>query len=154
MKSLRFASTLISGLFASTLAIGMVASTQTAFAQDEVLVAKAQIPFAFQAGSKVMPAGTYSITSESDHLLLLRETTQNATEFVLVHDAYTTHPRSNSVIAFDRRGDKYFLRQIWIANNNTGMECPKVRAEKQLEVAKTSVPSDTITLALNTSPQR
>lgn len=154
MKSLRFASTLVSGLFASTLAIGMVASTQTAFAQDEVLVAKAEIPFAFQAGSTVMPAGTYTVTSESDHLLLLRENTKNASDFVLVHDAYSNHTPTKSVISFDRRGDKYFLRQIWIAGNNSGMECPKVRAEKQLEIAKTSVPSDTITLALNTTPQR
>lgn len=154
MKSLRFASTLISGLFASTLAIGMVASTQTAFAQGDAIVAKAQIPFAFQAGSTVMPAGTYTVTSESDHLLLLRETTNNTSDFVLVHGAYTNHTPTKSVISFDRRGDKYFLRQIWIAGNNSGMECPKARAEKQLEVAKTSVPSDTITLALNTTPQR
>ena len=154
MKSLRFASTLISGLVASTLAIGMVASTQTAFAQGDTLVAKAQIPFAFQAGSQVMPAGTYSITSESDHVLLLRESTQKAAEFVLVHAAYTNHTPAKSVITFDRRGDKYFLRQIWTEGHNNGMECPKVRAEKQLEIAKTSVPSDTITLALNTSPQR
>jgi len=152
MKSPNFVANFVSGLFASALAIGMVASTP-ALAQDEIPVAKAKIPFAFQAGSQVMPAGTYTISNQSGHVLVLRDTTQKASEFVMVHSAYTMHTPKQSVIVFDRRGDKYFLRNIWTANDNAGLECPKSHAEKQLELARANVPTDTVTLALNT-PQR
>jgi len=158
MNSPRFASSLVSSLLASAMAIGMIASSHPALAQDDIPVAKATIPFAFQAGSQVMPAGTYTISSQSDHLLLLRDSSQNAQEFVMVHSAYTVHKPKASVIVFDRRGDQYFLRNIWTANSDTGLECSKSRAEKraekQLEAANNKPPSDTITLALNTSPQR
>jgi hypothetical protein len=156
MNSPRFASTLVSSLLASAMAIGMVASTQPAFAQGDTLIAKATIPFAFHAGSQVMPAGTYTISSQSPSILVLRENTQKASEFVMVHSAYSLHTPKRSVVVFDRRGDKYFLRNIWTANSNAGLECPKSRAEKRLEVASNSDSSDsssTITLALNTSPQ-
>ncbi len=158
MNSPRFASSLVSSFLASAMAIGMIASSPQALAQDETPVAKATIPFAFQAGSQVLPAGTYTISRQSDSLLLLRDPSQKEAEFVMVHSAYTVHKAKASVIVFDRRGDQYFLRNIWTANSDTGLECPKSHAEKlaekQMEVAKTKVPSDTITLALNTSPQR
>ncbi|WP_263366528.1 hypothetical protein [Edaphobacter bradus] len=150
MKSPRLVSTLVSGLFASALAIGMVASTQTAFAQENVLQAK--IPFAFQAGSKVMPAGTYRITIQSNHLLILRESTQKTSDVVLFQDDYSLRTPQKSVIAFDRRGDKYFLRHIWTENNNNSIECPKPRAEKRLEVALARTSQGTVTMALNTAP--
>jgi hypothetical protein len=158
MNSPRFASSLVSSLLASAMAIGMIASSPQALAQDETALAKATIPFAFQSGSQVMPAGTYTITTQSDHVLVLRDPSQKAAEFVLVHPAYQHQAPKNSVIVFDRRGDQYFLRNIWIANNTTGMECTKTRAEKlaerQLEASNNKPSSDTITLALNTSPQR
>ena len=153
MTSLRSISQLVSGLFASALAIGMVAAAQPVLAQDIQLVAKAQIPFAFQAGSQVMPAGTYNISAH-DHVLLLRESHSKAQEFLMVESAYATHTPKTSTIVFDRRGDKYFLRNVWTANNDNGVECPKPRAEKEIELAQKDAPRGTVTLALNTSPQR
>jgi hypothetical protein len=154
MTSLRNFAHLVSGLFASALAIGMVASAQPALAQNTQLVARANIPFAFQAGSKVMPAGTYDISKQHDHVLILRESHAKAAEFLMVQDTYATHTPKQSAIVFDRRGDKYFLRQVWTANNGSGVECPKPRAEKELEIAQKDAPQSTVTLALNTSPKR
>lgn len=154
MNSPHFSSSLVSSLLASAMAIGMIASSQSASAQDETPLARASIPFAFQAGSRMMPAGTYTISTQSGHVLVLRESVQKAAEFVMVHDAYKLAAPKTSVIVFDHRGDQYFLRSIWTANNDTGLECPKSRAEKQLEIAATKVPSSTVTLALNTSPRR
>src|SRR5215471_16439291 len=117
MKSLRTISNLISGLFASALAIGMVASAPPAWAQETQLVARAEIPFAFQAGSKVMPAGSYDISMSHTHVLLLRESHSKASEFLMVEDASTRHAPKASTIVFDRLGDKYFLRSVWTANS-------------------------------------
>jgi len=154
MKSLRSISHFVSGLVASALAIGMVASAQPALAQDTQLVARAKIPFAFQAGSQVMPAGTYNISTADGHILMLRDLNSKAAEFLMVEDASTTHTPKKSAVVFDRVGDKYFLRQVWTANSNSGVECPKPRAEKELEIAQKDAPRGTVTLALNTSPQR
>ena len=151
MKSLRISSVLGSGLLASALAIGMVASASAALAQSRSLVAKADIPFDFVAGQRVMPAGTYEIT-HSDNLLELRATDQKAAEFLSVHAAYTVHTPSGSSLVFDRRGDKYFLRQIWTAGNHDGYECPKTRIEKDVEkiVAQNKQDASPVVIALNT----
>ena len=150
MKSLRISSILGSSLLASALAIGMVASAPTAHAQTTP-VAKADIPFDFVAGQRVMPAGTYEIT-HSDNLLELRATDQKAAEFLSVHAAYTVHTPSGSSLVFDRRGDKYFLRQIWTAGNHDGYECPKTRIEKDVEkiVAQNKQDASPVVIALNT----
>lgn len=150
MKSLRISSILGSSLLASALAIGMVASAPTALAQTTP-VAKADIPFDFVAGQRVMPAGTYEIT-HSDNLLELRATDQKAAEFLSVHAAYTVHTPSGSSLVFDRRGDKYFLRQIWTAGNHDGYECPKTRIEKDVEkiVAQNTQDASPVVIALNT----
>ena len=150
MKSLRISSILGSSLLASALAIGMVASAPTAHAQTTP-VAKADIPFDFVAGQRVMPAGTYEIT-HSDNLLELRATDQKAAEFLTVHAAYTLHTPSGSSLVFDRRGDKYFLRQIWTAGNHDGYECPKTRIEKDVEkiVAQNKQDASPVVIALNT----
>ena len=154
MTSLRNIANLVSGLFASALAIGMVASAQPALAQDIQLIAKTRIPFAFQAGSQVMPAGTYDISMQGDHVLLVRESHSKASDFLMVESASAAHTPKTSTIVFDRLGDKYFLRSVWTANNGTGVECPKPRAEKELEIAQKDAPVATVTLALNTSPKR
>ena len=150
MKSLRISSILGSSLLASALAIVMVASAPTALAQTTP-VAKADIPFDFVAGQRVMPAGTYEIT-HSDNLLELRATDQKAAEFLSVHAAYTVHTPSGSSLVFDRRGDKYFLRQIWTAGNHDGYECPKTRIEKDVEkiVAQNKQDASPVVIALNT----
>ena len=150
MKSLRISSILGSSLLASALAIVMVASAPTALAQTTP-VAKADIPFDFVAGQRVMPAGTYEIT-HSDNLLELRATDQKAAEFLTVHAAYTLHTPSGSSLVFDRRGDKYFLRQIWTAGNHDGYECPKTRIEKDVEkiVAQNKQDASPVVIALNT----
>ena len=150
MKSLRISSILGSSLLASALAIGMVASAPKALAQTTP-VAKADIPFDFVAGQRVMPAGTYEIT-HSDNLLELRATDQKAAEFLSVHAAYTVHTPSGSSLVFDRRGDKYFLRQIWTAGNHDGYECPKTRIEKDVEkiVAQNKQDASPVVIALNT----
>ncbi len=150
MKSLRISSILGSSLLASALAIGMVASAPTALAQTTP-VAKAEIPFDFLAGQRVMPAGTYEIT-HSDNLLELRAIDQKTAEFLMVHAAYTVHTPSGSSLVFDRRGDKYFLRQIWTAGNHDGYECPKTRIEQKVEkeVAQNKQDASPVVIALNT----
>jgi hypothetical protein len=149
MKSLRVSSIFGSGLLASALAIGMVASAPMALAQHGDSATKADIPFDFQAGQKVMPAGTYEISKAGDHMLLLRAKGQQAAEFLTVHDAYALTAPTGSSLVFDRRGNSYFLRQIWTAGEHNGLECRKPRVERKIEAEYKQAESPVV-VAMNT----
>jgi hypothetical protein len=129
MKNTRLSSILSSTLLASALAIGTLASTQFASAQNSEIIAKANIPFAFQTQRQVLPAGEYLVIEQSNHLLRLQG--PKAGGFVVTHDATKYKAPTHGSLVFDRLGDKYYLRQVWTAGSTVGQECPKSRAERQ-----------------------
>jgi hypothetical protein len=153
MKSTRFTSILGSSFIAGVLAIGSLASTQTASAQTAI--AKVTIPFAFQTDSQTLPAGTYLVESESPNLILLQGPGQTG-GFVLMHSASRINAPDHGSLVFDHAGDKYYLRQIWTADNPNGLESPKSRAEKAAAalVASNPEPVTRVELAFNSAPQK
>lgn len=157
MTSSRLNSIIGSTLIACALTIGTLVSTQTAAAQSSSTVAEANIPFAFQAGNGLMPAGKYRVVRESTSLVLLSGPS-HAEEFVIVHDAYATKTPSNGKIVFHRYGDKYFLSQIWTQGNSNGLESSKTRAEKEAmketRLAKNDSSPSLVEVAMNAPPQR
>jgi hypothetical protein len=151
MKSTRLNSILSSGIIACALAIGSLASTQSASAQTTI--AKVTIPFAFQMTSQTLPAGTYRVERESGNLILLQGPGK-ASGFVLMHAASRSKAPDHGMLSFDRTGDKYYLRQIWTAGSQTGLECPKSHAEKAALVATNNEAANTVELAFNSEPQK
>jgi hypothetical protein len=151
MKTTRLNSILSSSIIACALAIGSLASTQSASAQTTI--AKVTIPFAFQMGSQILPAGTYRVERESSNLILL-EGSGKASGFVLMNAASRSKAPDHGMLSFDRTGDKYYLRQIWTAGNQTGLECPASRAEKAALVATNQEAVSTVELAFNSEPQK
>jgi hypothetical protein len=149
MKNTRLTSILNSSLIAGALTIVSLASTQFASAQPPM--AKVNIPFAFQVGTTgTLPAGNYLIHRQSKYLIRL-EGPGFAKGFVMTHEIVKPYASNHGVIIFDRYGDKYFLRQIWTAEDNVGLECPKSRAEG-LEAKNKQSPGPTL-LAFN-SPSK
>jgi hypothetical protein len=151
MKSTRLSSILSSGFIACALAIGSLASTQSASAQTTI--AKVTIPFDFQTGRQTLPAGTYQVERESANLILLQGP-GNASGFVLMQAASRSKAPDHGMLSFDRTGGKYYLRQIWTAGNQTGLECPKSHAEKAALVATNNEAATTVELAFNSDPQK
>jgi hypothetical protein len=144
-------SILSSSLVASALAIGSLASTQFASAQSTAM-AEVTIPFSFQTTLQTLPAGTYRIVAQSNHLIRL-EGPGSVGGFVYTYDAMKNHASDRGSVVFDHTGDKYYLRQIWTAGSRDGVECPKSKAEKQsLQASITQAPS-TVELAFNTVPK-
>jgi hypothetical protein len=108
-------SVLASGLVSCALAIG--ASTAS-FAQSGA-VAKADIPFAFQVGSKVMPAGTYIFSRDGLHVMQLHGATAKAQAISMVRpESNSTAPKLGRV-TFNKYGDRYFLTTLSTANDST-----------------------------------
>jgi hypothetical protein len=144
-------SILSSSLVASALAIGSLASTQFASAQSTPM-AEVTIPFSFQTTLQTLPAGTYRIVAQSNHLIRL-EGPGSVGGFVYTYDAMKNHASDRGSVVFDHTGDKYYLRQIWTAGSRDGVECPKSKAEKEsLQASITQAPS-TVELAFNTVPK-
>jgi hypothetical protein len=148
MKNTQLTSILGSSLIACALAIGSLASTQSALAQNSAPLAKVNIPFAFLAGTKAMPAGMYQIDRESRNLIVLHGPGQ-AAAYVETSDAIKLQAPDHGNLLFARYGDTYFLRQIWTAGNSTGLECPKSRLEKESLQAKNKQTPTLTEVAIN-----
>ena len=151
MKNTRLTSILGSSLIACALSLGSLVATQSASAQS-TSVAEVNIPFAFHTPTQTLPAGAYRV-DRTGNLLILTSTDSKAAGFVLTHSAIKTQAPNHGYVVFERYGDTYYLEQIWTAGENTGIECPKGRAEKESMMAKnsTTAPSS-VELALNAIP--
>jgi hypothetical protein len=153
MKS-TITSILSSTFVASVLAIGTLASTQSASAQSSQVMSEVTIPFSFQTTTQKLPAGTYRVISETDHVIRLQGLSSKAGGFVVTHDAIKRNAPDHGSLVFARYGDSYYLHQIWTPGNTIGAECSKGRAEKESQVAKNDTTPSTVELAMNSIPKR
>jgi len=152
MKTLRITSILRSSLIACTLTVGVFAATQSALAQETKALGEATIPFDFQTNLQSVPAGTYRIERISRYILQLRGKDANVS--ILVNDAYRDRVAAHGTLVFDHYGNKYFLRQVWMAESSEGLECPKGREEKNVLQAQNKPAPNSAELAFNAVPQR
>jgi hypothetical protein len=145
-----FTSKIQSGLLTGVLAIGALASATHAVAQDQAV--KVDVPFAFQNGSQRLPAGTYRIDLNSEHMITLRGTAPNAAGVTMTNPEQRAKAVAKGKVVFQRYGDHYYIHEIWLPNSTEGRECVTSRAEKrdkQLQVAQNSAAPSNVELALN-----
>lgn len=115
---------MIAGLLV-TLAVGAASAQST-------VTAKASIPFDFIIGNKMLPAGDYELVSNVvPGTLVIRSSEQKVGMFTLVHDCNARAEQEKSKLLFNRYGSSYFLSQMWIAGNNTGLELAPGSREKE-----------------------
>lgn len=90
------------------------------------------IPFAFQAGEKMLPAGTYAVT-EVNQAGLMQLTNQSTRASIMVA-AFV--PKSGdygqSKLTFNCYNGHCFLSEIWYAQENAGHTVKASRHEKEL----------------------
>jgi hypothetical protein len=120
-----------SGLVSCALAIGVAATPSNAFAQASSEV-RANIPFAFQVGSKVLPAGTYTFRKESENILLLSGTDAHDRALAMVLPATNWKAPHVGTITFAKYGERYFLHNISAAESSTSYDCPLGKQEKAI----------------------
>jgi hypothetical protein len=125
MKSLR---TLIT--------ICLLLTAATLFAQTENrLLAKSNIPFAFNVENQFLPAGQYliyTVTPERSMRIVSADGKHAAVINTLPNRAGT--PSEKSSLMFHRYGGEYFLTQVWIANENV-VRTP-LTSKKEVELAR------------------
>ncbi len=98
---------LVASLFLISTVVAMYAQTVSL---------RANIPFAFTAGQKQLPAGEYSFTPTANgETVRVASNKDTALALVLTRMAAGIHttPKDAHVV-FDKMGDQYFLSEIWI----------------------------------------
>jgi hypothetical protein len=98
-----------------TLAMVVAFASVSAFGQS---VSKRQsfvIPFAFKVGHKVLPAGKYSVSSESQTVRIQSKDGKRSID-ALPFRAGSTNPNDQVKLLFRRNGDDYQLYQVWLAD--------------------------------------
>lgn len=73
--------------------------------------AKANIPFNFTVGEKSMPAGEYTISLTSEHIVKILSADRQQVDLALASKSYQ-EPAAKGQLVFDKVGDYYFLRRI------------------------------------------
>jgi len=98
---------------------------------------RATVPFDFSVGNKLVPAGTYTITSASANVILIRSGEQKVA-LMSVAFADGKQPK-NSVLVFNKYGDQYFLHEILSSSGSLNLQIPTSKAEKRVQTQEASL---------------
>ena len=119
----------------TALATGILtlAGVQSASAQVDYPL-KFTTTFPFTVGYATVPAGTYTITQDDDNPQLLELTGGRVSVFFQTNNADAKAPASKSEIVFKHYGNRYVLKDLWVAGSTSGAE--SVAAEGERHMAK------------------
>ena len=86
------------------------------------LVLRADVPFDFSAGNKVLPAGRYELwyPFESHSVLQFRDHTGRGIATVRTNDLSTPAIQKETRLIFNRYDDRYFLNRVLISGQAIG----------------------------------
>jgi hypothetical protein len=121
-----------------------------AHAQTDHHTMTANVPFAFELGSKHLAPGTYTISTPINGVVEVRNSSDAA--IVMANHGESSRPTKTAKLVFDRYGDHYFLRQLWFnAEEGSYLESPESKSEKQAkrsELASNSKKPSNVELAM------
>ena len=86
--------------------------------------------FPFAVGYATVPAGTYTVRPDDDDQSILLLTGSHVGVLFLADNIQTRQTPSKTEIVFNRYGDGYVLKDIWMEGSNTGAEALPAEAER------------------------
>jgi hypothetical protein len=120
---------------AATLLLSVVA-TSVCYAQQTALAVN--IPFAFQAGNRTLPAGEYRVESVllgAGQWQRLRQVDGDAVMIMWTISVETQNGNPNPKLVFNHYGQTYFLSQIWTGEPQ-GHQLFKSDREKEMALGE------------------
>ena len=88
---------------------------------------RANVPFSFTVDKKVLPAGTYNVTSSNAHTLLISSFGAGAITMGQRAESRSGSPR----LVFHRYGNDYILREVWMSGAS-GYQLRETAREREL----------------------
>jgi hypothetical protein len=117
-------------------------------------VAQAKVPFAFQAGNSMMPAGEYRIQRalpSSKALQQIRRTDASASTFVFTNPTENREKNAEPKLIFHCYSNDCFLSEIGTGNGQ-GMKLAVSRREKELSHINAENELAVVSLPLTVTP--
>jgi hypothetical protein len=97
--------------------------------------ARANIPFDFAVGDKVLPAGEYQVSTMTDgrEVIMVRSREGKDSAIRLTYTANKSVAPEKGTLVFRRYANHYFLAEIWTAGEQTGRRLLKSKHERAIE---------------------
>ena len=111
----------------ASLAVVLGALTLSAPAPVAAADIRANVPFSFTVDKKVLPAGTYNVTSSNAHTLLISSFGAGAITMGQRAESRSGSPR----LVFHRYGTEYILREVWMGGAS-GYQLRETAREREL----------------------
>src|SRR5262245_34174109 len=104
------------------LGLGLLLAVSAAKAQEPRV--KANIPFDFVVGDRVMPAGEYLVSpnGSASTAIAVRSLDKPDAALVITHACATSGPSKDTKLVFHALAGRYFLSQIWTEGYSQGRE--------------------------------
>lgn len=96
--------------------------TGAAWAQRGNSTIRVDVPFEFEVGNRVLPAGVYTIDRESPNILAIHDARRNVVATVTTISAESITPPAQSKVQFYVDGGRTVLARVWNANSRYGYE--------------------------------
>lgn len=109
----------------TALALAFVVSAQAQTALNHKTFA---VPFGFKVGNKVLPAGEYRITVESEIIRVQKTDGKENAVTLTQRTRGASNVASEPKLTFRRYGHEYYLSQVWLPDT-VGRELKKPRRE-------------------------
>ena len=131
------------------LGLGLLLAVSAAQAQEPRV--KANIPFDFVVGDRVLPAGEYHVSAmgASGQAIAILSEDRKAKALILTSACESSGPSKSSKLVFHAIGGRYFLSQVWTEGYSQGRQLRESKAE--IELAKNGARSKDLVLAANRS---
>jgi hypothetical protein len=130
------------------LGLGLLLAVSAAQAQEPRV--KANIPFDFVVGDRVMPAGEYLVTSGGPSAAIaISSQDRPDTALVITHACASSGPSKDTKLVFHALAGRYFLSQVWTSGYAQGRELRMSKSELQL--AKNGTEQKEFVLAANST---
>ena len=109
---------------------------------------RATIPFDFTVGDKLLPPGTYTITSFDSHELWIRNHDRSVSVATMALPG-RNDPGTTGKLVFNKYGDQYFLREIVCGSASVNAALPASKLEKRVRMQEARLNSnDQVQVAL------
>ena len=89
--------------------------------------------FPFAVGSATVPAGSYTIRPDEDDPRILMLTGAHASVLFETADTQARERPSKTEVVFQRYGDEYVLKDIWMEGEYVGAESKASEAERHMK---------------------
>lgn len=116
-----------------TLVAAFAIAVPAAHAQSQITLS-ANVPFAFSADGKKLPAGAYDVRDVGARATLI-ETKDGQSKVLGIYQYAGPSKAGETKLVFDKVGDSYFLREIWSSARGQGLAVPESKLEKEVRAA-------------------